>query len=341
MEHILKHHNNENGLLKCIAKENCEEFSDVRELSYHLVLKHYDLMFLKIALNCPECKEGYNSFLEYNEHYCCAKGVMNRSKRVCEPCNIEFLSHKRFRLHQMFHLPSYRPKICFLCDKVFHMEEDFYEHIMFAHKSEDELKLICKICDKVSTSEELYEKHSKLHLKDFVSKCPICSNSYTTKYRLTLHIRHVHEDREHNDCKICGKEFHFKGQLKLHLELHNELKYGEVFLCSVCGLCEPHKKDLENHNHDSCEILKEATDIVYACEFCEKAFIRPTDLKLHKQKIKHEKYVCDMCEDEFDRHPLLKTHRLTHDYGNNKLAKFPTGRKYVCNTKVSMSVISF
>lgn len=327
----------ENNTFKCIANENCGEFEDAREFSYHLVLKHYDLIFLKIDLHCPECKDTYTGFPEFNEHYCCEKGVLNRSKRFCETCNIEFLSHKRFRLHQMFHLPNYRPRICFLCDKVFKIEEDFYDHIMFYHKTKEELKFTCKMCDKVSTSEELYEKHQKSHLKDFVAKCHICSNSYRVRHNLTLHIRHVHHGREHNDCKICGKEFNFKGQLKMHLEDHNELRDGKVFVCSICGLCEPDLESFDDHDHGgkSNGFFDEFTDLVYACEFCERAYIQPSDLKAHREEADHVTYDCDICDEKFERHPYLKNHRLTHDYGDHKLAKYPTGRKYLCSTKVS------
>lgn len=295
-------------------------------------------MFLKIALSCPECKESYNSFLEYNEHYCCDKGVLNRSTRVCRPCNIEFISHKRFRLHQMFHLPFYRPKICFICDTVFKIEDDFYNHIMFYHKTKDELKFTCKLCDKVSTTEELFRKHKKTHTKDFVAKCHICSNSYRKQYQLTLHIRHVHNDREHNDCKICGKEFHFKGQLKLHLEGHNVLKEGVVFVCSICGVCEPDLKSFKNHEHDGSYVnfSAESTNLVYACQYCENAYIQTMYLKNHIAEVEHDTYNCDICELKFDRYAILKNHRLTHDYGNHKLATYPTGRQYVCSSKVCL-----
>lgn len=337
IEHTIHHHSTENGFFKCIAKENCEEFNDARELAYHLILKHYDLLFTKIDLSCPECKEIYNSFPEYNEHYCCIKGVINRSKRFCNSCNIEFSSHKRFRLHQMFHLPNYRPKICFLCDKVFHIEEDFYEHIMYGHKTEEELELVCKQCDINCASKKLYKKHEKMHLKNFVAKCHICSNSYSSYSQLKIHINHVHRDREHSDCKICGKEFNFKGQLKLHIEKHNELRDGKIFTCSVCGLCEPHKEDFQNHDHfeNPIEFYEKTTNLVYACEFCEAAFIGIVELRDHKDEVSHTTYDCDMCDEKFNRFSNLKSHRLTHAYGLHKIAKYPTGRKYVCNTKVS------
>ncbi|KAL5286384.1 hypothetical protein ACFFRR_007800 [Megaselia abdita] len=331
IEHAMKHHKNEEGIFKCIAKENCGKFDNARDFAFHLIVKHYDLMFLKIPLHCPECKEKYQSFLEFNEHYCCVKGVINRSTRVCLLCNIEFPSHKRFRVHQMFHLPQYRPKICFLCDKVFKMEEDFYDHIAFFHKTQEELKLTCKLCDKVSTTPELHKKHKKLHLKDTVAKCNICSNSYRAQYLLTLHKRHVHEDRADNYCKVCGKEFHFKGQLKLHLERHNDSKIGKVFVCSVCGLCEPDMASFESHPHKG--FVEESTDVVYACEFCELAYIGPGDLKVHRAEVQHVTYDCDICEETFNRYPLLKTHRLTHDYGNHKISNYPTGRKYLCSSK--------
>lgn len=336
MEHTTKFHTNDAGLFKCIANKDCEEFSNMKDLSFHLILKHYDLMFLKIDLNCPECKSAFGSFAEYNEHYCYIKGVISRSKRVCKICDIEFLSHKRYKVHQMFHLPTYRPKICFICDIKFKMEEDFYNHIMYDHKSKEELALTCKQCDLVSTSEKLFKKHKKTHLKNFVAKCPICSNSYGNEYRLKLHIRHTHEAKSHYDCKICNKPYHFKGQLKMHLEDHTDVKEGTIFVCSVCGLCEGDIKEFRDHYHEETQdYIEEVTNLVYACEYCEKAYIRPDNLRVHKEATKHKTYDCDMCKEKFDRFPSLKTHRLNHNYGNHKLSKFPTGRNYLCTSIVS------
>uniref|UniRef100_T1GXZ1 C2H2-type domain-containing protein n=1 Tax=Megaselia scalaris TaxID=36166 RepID=T1GXZ1_MEGSC len=280
--------------------------SDIfRELAYHLVLKHYDLASLQIALNCPECLENYDNFVEFNTHYCCPKGVINRSARVCKPCCTEFLSHKRFRVHQQFHLQKYRPKICFLCDKAFRMEEDFYEHIMYGHKSENELNLMCRHCDTV---------------------CEKISFTYKI----------VHDQRDDNDCKICGEQFHFKGKLKIHVETHNEAKLGKVFVCNTCGQCEPDMASFDYHNHNKIkeeviEYCQEETNMVYACEFCEKAFSTPMFLKQHRLRMKHDTYNCDLCVEVFGRFQTLKTHRLRHEYGEDKISKFPTGRNYVCD----------
>lgn len=331
----MKEHSKDSKFV-CIAQENCEEFSTLRELAYHLVLKHYDLASLQIALNCPECLENYDNFVEFNTHYCCPKGVINRSARVCKPCCTEFLSHKRFRVHQQFHLQKYRPKICFLCDKAFRMEEDFYEHIMYGHKSENELNLMCRHCDTVWSNSSQLEKHSKVHLKEAVERCYICANSYTSARRLALHIKFVHDQRDDNDCKICGEQFHFKGKLKIHVETHNEAKLGKVFVCNTCGQCEPDMASFDYHNHNKIkeeviEYCQEETNMVYACEFCEKAFSTPMFLKQHRLRMKHDTYNCDLCVEVFGRFQTLKTHRLRHEYGEDKISKFPTGRNYVCD----------
>ncbi|KAL5288701.1 hypothetical protein ACFFRR_009119 [Megaselia abdita] len=336
LDHIKKIHISKKGKYMCIAQDDCEEFDNIRDLSYHLVLKHYDLASLQIAVNCPECLESYDNFVEFNAHYCCPKGVINRSARVCKPCCTEFLSHKRFRVHQQFHLPKYRPKICFLCDKVFKMEEDFYEHIMYGHKSDNELSLMCRHCDTVWTNPSQLEKHAKVHLKEPVERCYICANSYTSAKRLALHIKFVHDQRDDNDCKICGEQFHFKGKLKVHVETHNDVKEGKLFICGTCGLCEPDLAAFDSHNHNRVreeviEYSQEELSLVYACEFCEKAFKTPLLLKQHRLKAKHETYNCDMCVEVFGRFQALKTHRLRHDYGDDSISKFPVGRNYVCD----------
>uniref|UniRef100_K3WP15 C2H2-type domain-containing protein n=1 Tax=Globisporangium ultimum (strain ATCC 200006 / CBS 805.95 / DAOM BR144) TaxID=431595 RepID=K3WP15_GLOUD len=74
----------------------------------------------------------------------------------------------------------------------------------------------------------------------------------------------------------CGKEFHLKGNLKRHLNIHNGDK---KFKCKFCGKDFLRKADMEVHHR------VHTGEKPYQCKFadCDKSFARRSDLLSHER----------------------------------------------------------
>ena len=89
---------------------------------------------------------------------------------------------------------------CRLCEKRFKRMESLKRHIESIHQN---TKFPCNHCDYKATEKRSLKKHIlKKHTKDQpVSKlyCEICSNQFTNRSTLKLHMQSVHELKNHTD----------------------------------------------------------------------------------------------------------------------------------------------
>ncbi|XP_055921307.1 zinc finger protein 569 [Eupeodes corollae] len=336
LAHVLESHQTESEQYPCIfCDEPTKNFDSIANLAYHIVLKHYDLNSIEIYCICPECNSRFSSFLECNKHSCYKKNVGSRLQQDCDKCSKKFISNKRYRFHLQFHLKKQRPKVCFICDILFSDENDFFEHIMFAHEKDN--SFVCKKCDRVCSSKELYDNHMKLHDAVRSFHCPHCSKSYFYNQMLTNHIQTHHSNEQSHECKICNKSLANKHLLKRHMQLvHLEETENDVFVCLACGLIGISEDDKMFHKDDDkcpgAEVSIECLKIAYACEFCELAFKSVQNLKEHRSAIHDDNvFKCWICESTYSEYKKLKTHILTHAIIEPIQKSFPINRHYVCN----------
>lgn len=105
-------------------------------------------------------------------------------------------------------------------------------------------------------------------------------------------------------CKICGKSFSVKGQLKLHLESH------EGNAPYVCNSCE---------NKSSSYNLRLSKKGNFVCETCNKCFLTKRALLRHAGEHTAENIlICDECGESFKNMSALKKHTVTHKPGKRK-----------------------
>lgn len=332
LTHILESHETDSKQYPCIFCEDLK-FDSVNNLAFHIISKHYDLNTITIYCTCPECDKRFSSFLEYNKHSCYSKSFGDRLQQKCDKCEVDFISNKRFRFHQQFHLNKQRPKVCFICRTIFNDENEFFEHIMYAHEKDD--SLICKLCDRIFTAQKLFENHMQLHKAHRPYHCSFCSKSYFYNQMLIAHVQKYHSNENPNECKLCKKSLANKHLLTRHMQLiHMEETEGEVFVCS-CDLIAADEEDPMTHPDDQCskgEYNIECLKIAYACEFCELAYKSIEKLKEHRDIFHSDGiYKCWICQAAYQEYKKLKTHILTHNDIEQIQKSFPINRHYVCN----------
>lgn len=165
-----------------------------------------------------------------------------------------------------------------------------------------------------------------------VKYCSQCSLPFVGIKKLREHLRVVHgeirfkcetcsqtfdEDAEYNEhllvhplvCDKCGKTFHKRPNLNLHLKRHLEVKPYE---CSLCPKSFITRQKLEEHmnGHSGKKPLK--------CSLCDKTFSRHSNLIQHRNihhfnvKKKIKDFVC-RCGEVFHSFRKLEWHKEVHE----------------------------
>ncbi|XP_068894472.1 zinc finger protein 391-like isoform X3 [Tenebrio molitor] len=172
----------------------------------------------------------------------------------------------------------------------------------------------CEICEKSLSSRANYLSHLKTHISD--NFCPICCNSYNTKFKLDTHLT-CHEpspnpSQTYVACDFANCDRQFPSKLQLHNH-KNEHSNSSRFGCDVCGTKFSRKAALENH--------KSRHDRPSVCQVCDKTFANKKTLKEHERLHSGEKpYECGQCDRKFRCHSGLKYHEVSHT----------NDRKYEC-----------
>ena len=202
----------------------------------------------------------------------------------------------------------------------------------------------CEFCDKCYSTKDKLTRHIKLahKLREDKFKCEACSNNFQSKVALRIHKKSFHEEKEKFTRNICDTSFPRKGALKTHLEfVHDGNKIYK-------------RKDISTHHQKNVQ-----------CKYCEKIFNKQ-EFKLHvKVLINYEyktstvtcktkllsrdnsstnmqagteipgKFICDICEKIFLYSDNLKTHfKLLHERFRpfKIIAQKILERKYKCES---------
>ncbi|KAJ8960701.1 hypothetical protein NQ314_006027 [Rhamnusium bicolor] len=107
--------------------------------------------------------------------------------------------------------------------------EENGKHVLNLEEKESSVE--CEICEKLISSKANYFNHIKIHTKDFY--CKICCNSYTSQYKLNLHLsQHLGPDsKECNTteayvtCEFDGCKHVFPSKLQLFNHKKNSFEH--------------------------------------------------------------------------------------------------------------------
>jgi len=119
---------------------------------------------------------------------------------------------------------------------------------------------------------------------------------------------------EPEQCYECGKTFHYKGYMELHLRTHSGYKQFE---CSVCAKKFTQVSNLNLH------LRIHSKERNFCCDKCPKMFSTSSNLKAHLRTHNHIKsFPCPQCTKAFKSSTELKSHEGTHSQIKNKICKF-------------------
>lgn len=239
--------------------------------------------------------------------------------------------------HTQFHLENARPKVCIICELSFRNEEAFYNHVMFSH--ERVYEYFCKKCDKSFSSNFRLELHIRTHHTQRNVQCGSCDKSFVDKNMLDEHVSSKHSARAQKslECTVCKKKYNRLSRLRKHMTTHESFQKSTMLICEPCSLAfAPNAiEDIDEHCnrlHDdvNVNIIKKDIMFVVCCEYCEYAFTDNLMLVQHKKvHINDEKpFKCGFCMACYETYSKLKTHKNTHI---SQQVKFPVQRHYMCD----------
>ena len=169
-------------------------------------------------------------------------------------------------------VPKDRAYKCQLCGKSKRSMEALNEHHRGHHGPQK-----CGVCGKVfdlttSLAHHMYSHYTrKFH-------CEQCNYHCFFKIELDSH-KIIHREQPTYQCQYpkCGKWFKRKGELSLHVKVHNKTWYD----CKKCDFSTKLIKYLKEHEKSH---LKKNEDLPYGCKICGERFLWRSGLKRHREK---------------------------------------------------------
>ncbi|XP_044731744.1 gastrula zinc finger protein XlCGF57.1-like [Chrysoperla carnea] len=243
------------------------------------------------TFTCEKCNQEFKKVWILGKH-------MQRKHRAkplnCSECKLKFFHPLHLKQHQeLTHNPL--NLTCKICNKVL---KDIYSLKTHKLKHSNQKLRSCERCDESFKSKRELESHNE-EVHGIIEKnvtCHICGKSVTKKY-LDDHLE-IHKEREKMTCDKCSKTFISELTLKRHIkEIHdNERNH----LCNICGHGLRTASKLRIH------LLKHSNERPFACDRCEKKFLRLAGLKDHIARV--HSFGCKRCNKSFKDRESWKSH---------------------------------
>ena len=166
---------------------------------------------------CTLCRKQFARQLELNRHT-----VEDHDyKFLCSWCTCKksFTSKSALDKHSITHNPPPH----FMCSKC--SKEFFWKYQMESNKNvhdlEKEFRCLYPKCNHVYKSHGEYNHHYRSHCRKYEEfQCQDCDKTFTEKKNLDQHME-LHTDNFKEVCKTCGKRFHWKSSLRVHIWLRH------------------------------------------------------------------------------------------------------------------------
>lgn len=210
---------------------------------------------------------------------------------------------------------------------------------MFSH--ERVYEYFCEECDKSFSSNFRLELHIRTHHTKRTVQCSSCDKTFVDKSMLDEHISSKHSARaqaeKSHECSICRKVYNRSSRLRKHMTTHEIVQKNNVLICEACSMAFGAIEEIDDHcnrthNDDNVNIIKKEIFYVVCCEYCECAFTDNRKLVKHKEDhLNDDKpFKCGFCMACYETYSKLKTHKNTHI---NQQVKFPVQRNYMCDVE--------
>ena len=143
--------------------------------------------------------------------------------------------------------------------------------------------------------------------------CDICGKGLTKESGLKTHLLLTHsisQEQKSRDfvCGVCGKAYFFQYLLKNHMAVHSDDK---PFSCPKenCTATFKSRASLRTHRIEVHELREQGQ--TFPCQFCDKKYLRPRDLRDHVVARHSEipQFECPYCHKFFQRKKNIKSHK--------------------------------
>ena len=151
------------------------------------------------------CEKSFPSKVSFQNH---VKYVhSNKPKYSCKDCDAKFTQKKNLKAHTL-------------------REHNINQYKEVYHDREEPKKFQCELCDSLYKNKNDLNYHHRVkheNMDDQSFKCELCAKTYMNKKSLSCHVRlkHTENPKEHI-CPKCGKIFHQKKVMKVHLMTHTK-----------------------------------------------------------------------------------------------------------------------
>ncbi|XP_053285661.1 zinc finger protein 69 homolog B [Pleuronectes platessa] len=142
-------------------------------------------------------------------------------------------------------------------------------------------KFYCNICSLSFLKRATVNLHLAVHAGNGLLKSTgtelVCIDCGRESKRISQMIRHIrtHTGERLFACSICGKRYKFKGNMKVHMQSHEERRFG----CDICGKRFHRSFSLKRHLKH-CHIDYKA----FGCTQCSERFALVVELRQHMKK---------------------------------------------------------
>jgi len=201
-------------------------FDRKSQLGYHIQRNHEKV----INHTCEICQKGFYKSSDYRTHL---NSHSDAKKYACEECGKGFSHVSNLNRHKRIHTNE-KPYVCQDCGKRFNQTSTLNNHakIHSAHIFGQ-----CPECPKKFKTGRVLLKHLRIaHLYSSENLKMVASNSILFSHKKYMKLLTGPANKEKFSksfyCEVCGQQFSFKHQLRLHMVEDHEKQ--DNFHCESC-----------------------------------------------------------------------------------------------------------
>ena len=259
---------------KHLCKKCFTSFRGENQLNFHICEMDRFEKVEDEKYKCKNCNNVFDSCNAYALHPCRMKALPIMWFQ-CPICPKKMRKYHIFKQHMRAVHSAKTGHNCETCNAHFKTVVGMYQHQINEHNAPARFK--CNLCERGYYTKKHYESHVRMHTGERPHQCELCGKSYPDKGALSKHIETHNEERIYG-CKECEKKYRRKKDLYNHWNFtHNRASDVQ---CMTCGKIFKSKEHLRVHNEIHLNLRK------YKCDMCGVAYNNAGSLYTHKKKHK-------------------------------------------------------